>query len=153
MYGRPQAIRETEKGSKMGADDNLATVKTIYDAFGKGDVDTILGLLADDVDWSAEAAGGGAPWYGRRTNREEVAEFFAEIGAALEVQEFTPKSFAANDADEVMVLIHFRVTSQATGRSAEMDLHHYWRFRDGRVVTYRGTEDTAQMQAAIGGTG
>lgn len=137
----------------MSTDHNLATVRTIYDAFGSGDVETILDLVADDVDWAAEAGGDAAPWYGRRTSREEVAEFFAQIGAALEVQEFTPKSFAANDSDEVMVLIHFRVTARATGRDAEMDLHHYWRFRDGKVVMYRGTEDTAQMQAAISGTG
>jgi len=24
-----------------------------------------------------------------------------------------------------------------------MDLHHWWRFRDGKVVLVRGTEDTA----------
>jgi ketosteroid isomerase-like protein len=24
-----------------------------------------------------------------------------------------------------------------------MTLHHWWRFRDGKVVLYRGTEDTA----------
>jgi hypothetical protein len=24
-----------------------------------------------------------------------------------------------------------------------MDLHHWWRFRDGKIYYYRGTEDTA----------
>ena len=27
-----------------------------------------------------------------------------------------------------------------------MDIHHWWRFRDGQVCFYRGTEDTAQTQ-------
>jgi ketosteroid isomerase-like protein len=133
----------------MSADDNLAAVKAIYEAFGAGDVATILGMVADDVDWAAEASGNAAPWYGQRTTPSEVAEFFEQIGAALEVQEFTPKSFTANEDDEVMVLIRFRVRVRATGRDAEMNLHHYWRFRNGRVVMYRGTEDTAQMQAAL----
>jgi uncharacterized protein len=39
----------------MSAEDNLATVKGIYEAFGKGDVEAILDQLADDVDWAAEA--------------------------------------------------------------------------------------------------
>ena len=34
---------------------SIEAVQAIYEAFGKGDVDTILGMLADDVDWSAEA--------------------------------------------------------------------------------------------------
>jgi ketosteroid isomerase-like protein len=133
----------------MSADDNLAAVRTIYEAFGAGDVETILNLVADDVDWAAEATGDAAPWYGRRTNKEEVARFFEQIGTALDVQEFSPKSFTANESGEAMALIRFRVTVRATGRVAEMDLHHYWRFDDARVVAYRGTEDTAQMQAAL----
>jgi ketosteroid isomerase-like protein len=27
-----------------------------------------------------------------------------------------------------------------------MDTHHWWRFRDGKIYFYRGTEDTAQTQ-------
>ena len=29
---------------------------------------------------------------------------------------------------------------------ATMDIHHWWRFRDGKICFYRGTEDTAQTQ-------
>jgi ketosteroid isomerase-like protein len=29
------------------------------------------------------------------------------------------------------------------------DLHHYFRFRDGKIACYRGTEDTAQTEAAL----
>jgi hypothetical protein len=27
-----------------------------------------------------------------------------------------------------------------------MNLHHYFKFRDGKVAYYRGTEDTAQTE-------
>ena len=27
------------------------TIRTLYDAFGRGDIPTILNMLADDVDW------------------------------------------------------------------------------------------------------
>jgi ketosteroid isomerase-like protein len=42
-----------------------------------------------------------------------------------------------------MAVIRFGMTAKTTGRSGVMDLHHWWRFKDGRVVLYRGTEDTA----------
>ena len=35
---------------------NEATVKTIYEAFGTGDVPTILDKFTDDVDWAADTA-------------------------------------------------------------------------------------------------
>ena len=30
-----------------------------------------------------------------------------------------------------------------------MDLHHFFRFSDGKIAYYRGTEDTAQPEAAL----
>lgn len=88
---------------------NEATVKTIYEAFGTGDVPTILDKLTDDVDWAADTASTVAPWYGQR----------------------------------VFVFLDFGVTVRATGKSGTMHLHHYFRFRDGKIEYYRGTEDTA----------
>jgi uncharacterized protein len=132
----------------MSAEDNLNTVKGIYEAFGTGDVAAILDKLTDDVDWAAEASSAVAPWYGQRTGKDAVATFFQGIADSLEVQEFTPLGFAANE-NEVMVLIRFRVTAKATGREAAMNLHHYWRFRDGNVEYYRGSEDTAQTAAVL----
>ena len=120
---------------------NVQVVHQIYEAFGTGDVATIMDLLTDDVDWAAEAGRDGAPWYGRRT-KAEVPAFFQAIGETLDVTEFAPLSFAANDTD-VMVVIRFAFTAKATGRSGVMNLHHWWRFRDGKVYSYRGSEDTA----------
>jgi ketosteroid isomerase-like protein len=123
------------------ADPKIEAVQGIYEAFGRGDVASILAVLADDVDFASEPDQEIAPWHGRRT-KAEVPAFFQAIGEALEVTEFTPLSFTANDTD-VMAVIRFGVTVRATGKSGTMDLHHWWRFRDGQVVLYRGTEDTA----------
>jgi ketosteroid isomerase-like protein len=135
----------------MSANDNIQTVKTLYDAFGKGDIATILDSLADDVDWAAEAASDAAPWWGNRSGKDEVGKFFEDFGGAAEVKEFTPVSFTANDEDEVMAVIRYRGEMRSTGKEVAMDLHHYWRFRDGKVAYYRGTEDTGQTAAALQG--
>ena len=134
----------------MSADDNIDAVKAIYQAFGQGDVATILDSVTDDVDWAAEAASDVAPWYGQRSGKDAVAGFFEAIAGALDVREFTPLSYAANDS-EVMALIRFGFASKATGKEATMNLHHYWRFRDGKVEQYRGSEDTAQTAVALQG--
>ena len=134
----------------MRSKDNLKTVQGIYDAFGRGDVAAILDQLTDDVDWAAEAASSAAPWYGVRHGKDAVAAFFSDFGSTMEVEEFTPVSFAANDTD-VLTVVRFRARSRSTGKPAIMNLHHYFRFRDGKIAYYRGTEDTAQTETALHG--
>ena len=132
----------------MGADGHIAVVEGFYEAFGRGDVATILAGLADDVDWAADTSSTAAPWYGVRHGKDQVAAFFTEFGAAMEVTEFTPLAVTGNDA-EVLAVVGFRATARGTGKTVAMNLHHYFRFRDGKVAYYRGSEDTAQTEAAL----
>ena len=122
--------------------ENVATIQSIYEAFGRGDVDFILDRVTDDVDWASEPDSKIAPWHGIRRGRAEVPSFFEALGGAVEVTEFTPLAFASNESD-VMVVIRFGMRVRATGRSGTMDIHHWWQLRDGKIFRYRGTEDTA----------
>lgn len=132
----------------MGAEENLATIKAIYDAFGRGDVETILETVADDVDWAVDAEPVG-PWYGRRTGKDGVASFFADIASATDVQDFAVEGMGASD-NEVFAFLRFAVRMKATGREAAFHLHHYFRFgADGKIDYYRGSEDSAQVEHAL----
>jgi ketosteroid isomerase-like protein len=122
--------------------DNITTVQAIYEAFGTGDVEAILAVTADDVDFASEPDSKLAPWHGRRS-KAEMPAFFGAIYENLDVTEFTPLTFTSSDTD-VNAVIRFGFTVKATGKSGVMDIHHWWRFDDaGKVVLYRGTEDTA----------
>lgn len=134
----------------MSADANIKTIMSVYEAFGRGDVAAILDAVTDDVDWAAEADPGVAPWHGVRHGKDAVATFFADFGGAMEVEEFTPVSVAANDTD-VFTVVRLRSRSRATGKTAAMNLHHFFTFRDGKIAYYRGTEDTAQTEAVLHG--
>jgi uncharacterized protein len=133
----------------VSANDNVKTIQSVYEAFGRGDVAAILEVLTDDVDWASEAADAtGAPWYGVRHGRDEVTAFFEAFGSTMEVEEFTPTVFAATDT-EVLTVVRLRAKTRAGGRPVAMDLHHRFTFRDGKIAYYRGTEDTQQTVAAL----
>ncbi len=132
----------------MSSEVNIKIIQGVYEAFGRGDVAAVLDAVADDVDWAAEAAGSGAPWYGVRHGKGEVAKFFEAYGTAMEVEEWTPLAFAASDAD-VHSVVRIRARSRATGKPVTMNLHHFFTLRDGKIAYYRGTEDTAQSEAAL----
>jgi len=125
----------------MSEDPKVAIVQRVYEAFGRGDVPTILDQLTDDVDWASEAERGVAPWHGVRRGKANVPGFFQAIGETIDVTEFTPLAFAANETD-VMAVLRFGFTVRATGKSGAMNLHHWWRFRGDKIYFYRGTEDT-----------
>jgi uncharacterized protein len=125
----------------MSQHDNLAIIKEIYDAVGRGDVAAILDRVSDDVDWAAEAASKSAPWYGPRTGQDGVTSFFGDLATSVEISAFTPHSFAAGQ-DDVHLLVDWTIRAVKTGREASMTMHHYWRLRDGKVTYFRGSEDT-----------
>jgi ketosteroid isomerase-like protein len=54
-------------------DANLSAIRTIYEAFGRGEVPAILALLTEDVDWASESSSSAAPWYGPRKRPSEVS--------------------------------------------------------------------------------
>jgi ketosteroid isomerase-like protein len=133
----------------MGAEDNLKTITAVYEAFGRGDVGYIASCVTDDVDWASDTSSDGAPWYGARRGPDGVASFFADFGSTMEVEDFTPLSFAANDEDDVHTVVRFQAKSRATGKVATMQLHHWFHFRNGKIAYYRGTEDTAITVATL----
>lgn len=132
----------------MSADVNIKTIGLLYEAFGQGDIETILSNITDDVDWATEANGKGAPWYGPHSGPAGVTDFFAAFGSSMDVEEFVPQTFAATP-DEVLTIVWCVAKNRVTGKQIAHHLHHYFRFRDGKVSYYRGSEDTAQTTEAF----
>jgi ketosteroid isomerase-like protein len=79
---------------------NVAAVNSIYEAFAKGDILTIIEHLADNVQWeqwadnSAQKAG--VPWMQARKGKDGAVEFFRIIGA-FNIKEFRVLSIMANE--------------------------------------------------------
>jgi uncharacterized protein len=134
----------------MGADVNIKIIEGVYDAFSRGDVAAILEVVADDVDWATETTSTAAPWYGPHRGKGGVGEFFEGFASTMELEEFVPLSYAANDTD-VLTVVRFRAKARSNGRRVAMDLHHWFTVRDGKIASYRGTEDTAQTEAVFRG--
>ena len=132
----------------MSAEDNIKAIQAMYEAFGRGDVAAILEGVTDDVDWSTDTSSTVAPWYGVRAGKAQVPSFFEAFGSTMELDQFEPQDFAAS-GDSVFVLVHIHGKARATGKTIDMNLHHYFRFRDGKVSYYRGTEDVPQVAAAL----
>ena len=130
------------------SDPKIEAVQRLYEAFGRGDVEAVLADLADDVDWAAEAASTSVPWYGKYRGKGEVPRFFQDIGTNVEITEFAPLTFTSNETD-VIVAVRWAYTVNATGKTAAMTMQHWWRFADGKIVSFLGSEDSEQSANAF----
>jgi uncharacterized protein len=127
---------------------NIQTVKSIYAAFGKGDIPNILSHLVENVEWEYGMSDNGVPWLEARHGRADVPKFFESL-AALEFQKFQPKIFMEAD-NLVVALIDVDFVVKATGKKiAEEDEVHIWHFdSQGRVIKFCHKIDTHQHWAA-----
>jgi len=131
---------------------NTQTVKECYAAFQRGDVNTILAALADNVEWEGvKGAEGVAPHAGIRRGRAAVAEFFQIVGSTLDFQAFEPKEFVAQ-GDTVVAIGSYAATVKATRRSTSSDWTMIFNFQDGKISRFREFTDSAQLVRAYGAT-
>jgi ketosteroid isomerase-like protein len=128
----------------------IALVKSLYAAFGKGDIATIVAATTADVDWESVGRPSDFPSYGVRKGQAGVQEFFAIVGGSLTFSEFSPKQFHAA-GNTVFALGHYVYTVKKTGKIAESDWIHVFTIADGKVKAFREFSDTARGAEAYRG--
>ena len=74
--------------------------------------------------------------------------FFQAIAESSDFTRFEPRDFAAG-GDHVYCTVSFDVTFKKNGKTITHDhVIHRFTFKNGKVVEWRGTEDTAKTGAA-----
>lgn len=129
--------------------DNKSFVRSLYDAFGRGDAATVLGGLAADVQWreaETQPYAEGNPYDSPQRVGEEV---FGRIMADFDGFTVTPKHYVAED-DTVVVTGRYTGTHKASGDSLDAQFAHVWTVSDGKVQRFQQYTDTAQMSKLLG---
>jgi ketosteroid isomerase-like protein len=119
----------------MREQQNVELVQQCYAAYGKGDIEQIIGCMTPDVDWEL-ADVPGVDFSGKRHGCDQVREFFRLNGEQQTVRDFAPREFIAQ-GDKVVVLGHGAWTVKATGLDFESDWAHVFTLRDGKVAAFR----------------
>jgi ketosteroid isomerase-like protein len=126
---------------------NLEIVESGYDKFGSGDVDGLLKLCSDDIQWTVPEIEN-APFAGSREGVAKVGEFFQQLSAAEDITHFEPTEFIASD-DRVVVLGTSTATVRETGRTYSTDWVHVFRLADGKITEFTEFFDNAAATRAF----
>jgi ketosteroid isomerase-like protein len=129
---------------------NIEIVQQIYGAYGRGDMKFILDQMDDDVSWGIESVASGevAP-FGVGRGKTAVARFFAAWGECAEFHSFNPHDYIAA-GDHVFNHLQYDITVKATGKPAKNFSLQHWTFKNGKLIRWRGYEDTAATREAFG---
>ena len=132
----------------MSEQTNTDVVRRVYEAFDRGDIPAMLGMLTDDVEFTLQGPPV-IPYAGTHRGREGVAEFVSLLDENLEFERFEPREFVAQ-GDTVVVLGDDRSVVKSTGRAFEEEWAHVYTLRDGKIAKGLIIEDTAAQVVAFG---
>jgi ketosteroid isomerase-like protein len=130
--------------------DNVNLLKNLYQAFGRGDIPTVLGAMAPDIHWYEAESNpyrpSGEPWVGPDA---VLNNLFMKLGAEWDGFSVNPKSFYSA-GDSVIVEARYSGTYKATGESMDMQVCHVWDVKNGKVTRFQQYADTARLQKVMG---
>jgi ketosteroid isomerase-like protein len=130
--------------------DSVRLLKSLYDAFGRGDIPTVLGSMSPDIRWHQAESNpympSGAAWVGPDA---VLNNLFMRLGAEWDGFTVHPKSFHGA-SDSVIVEARYGGTYKATGKSIDAQVCHVWDVKEGKVARFQQYVDTAKIQDAMG---
>ena len=129
----------------MNEQHNLDVVRTVYAAFGRGDLEGILAHVDPEVSWRTPGAPD-LPTGGLRRGIAAVREFFPLLLNTFDFVEFQPHDFFAA-GDKVVVLGTSREGPKGSGRLVDFRWVHIFTLCDRRIVAFEEPADVTELVA------
>jgi ketosteroid isomerase-like protein len=133
----------------MSEQNSLGVVRMGYDAFGRGDINGLLNLLDDNVEWITPGPTE-IRTAGTRRGRQAVGEFFKTLNETFEITNFQPKEFIAQ-GDRVIVLGTDTARIKATGKTLDFNWVHSFTVKNDKIVNFTEYGDMSAVAAELKG--
>ena len=128
----------------------VTQMRELYEAFGRGDVPTMLAAMAGDIEWYEAEGNPWSPGHAFVGPQQIVEGVFQRIGAEFDGFEILPTRFLG-DGDTVIMEGRYRARSHhTTGKPLDAEVVHVWDLREGRIVRFHQYVDTRQLADVMG---
>jgi ketosteroid isomerase-like protein len=120
----------------------------MYEAFGRGDIETILNGLADDVEWLSSPESKTIPAGGTYRGRGAVAEFFKKVADSTEFDSFMPERYV-EQGDTVVALGSYSGRTKPGNKPFRSPWAMVFTFRGGKLALFEEHYDSEAVAAAF----
>src|SRR5688572_12021983 len=128
------------------SEDNIALARSLYDAFARGDVATVLGAFDENIEWH-EAEG--MPYGGVLRGPQAIAEnLFGPLNNDIEDFTIHAEEFYAG-GDEVVTIGRYAGKGRESGKQLDLPFVHAWTFREGKITRFRQFADAGRFNEAL----
>jgi ketosteroid isomerase-like protein len=138
--------RTEEKESTGMQQDNLSVVRGVYDAFARGDVQAIFGLVHPEAEVYQSSR---LPWGGEYRGHEGLGAFLTKLTETVESQ-VEPELLIDDEEGHVVQVGRTRGRVRVTGNEFDVSETHVWTVEEGKVIRFDSYIDTPKMREALG---
>lgn len=125
------------------SEENIQLVRKGYEAFAAGDIEGMLANMSEDIQWETRFLPG-IPLHGMFAGHAGVRDFKHRLADAYDVLEFVPTDWFGVE-NMVVVLGYERVQVKSTGKEVYNEWAHVFEVRNGKVVSFQGSNDVAAV--------
>lgn len=128
---------------------NVAVVDGLYQAFAKGDVPAVLGVMDANIVWNEAENFPYAdknPYIGPDAVLNGV---FGRIMAEWEYFNLTDIQLHDMSNNMVLATLRYKAKHKTTGKTIDSQTAHLWTLRDGKISAFQQFTDTKQATEAV----
>lgn len=125
-----------------------AVVSAYYAAVGTADLDRVVALLADDIDWISYGPMHVFPFAGPRRGRQAVADNYRVVFESVEIRRYGPEEMVVEN-DRAAAIVASTVCNRRSGAVVSHRMAHFLRVEHGKLIRFRGFTDTFDLAEQV----
>ena len=126
---------------------NVDLVRSIYAAFGAGDIAGVLSRMSPDIVWNEAENHPLADHNPYRGPEAILSGVFARLGSDWDGFAAIPEEFL-ECGDTVVAIGRYGGSFKATGKPVNAQMVHVWRVEGGKAAAFQQYTDTLQFARA-----
>jgi ketosteroid isomerase-like protein len=123
-------------------------INNFYKALADKDLETLVQLFAEAIDWEIPGNEELAPWLGKRTNRQDVRDFFNLLWQSIEPISAQIDHILVKD-DFAIATGHFSSRMNRSGQVFSSMFSAHFTVKNSLIVRYRLQEDSQGLVEAL----
>lgn len=133
----------------MSQQENIALIQTLFDAFGRGDIQAILDSCTRDCEFNCPGPAV-IPYAGRKKGAAEIQNYFEALIGTQSNANLAIDQFVAQ-GDDVVAIGRYTARVISTGKQFNTPVVLTFRVEGGKIAQHMVLGDTAAISASYAG--